>query len=57
MIQSESPAASPDRASLATVLRLVQVSLGLRLVLDVVGLKQFFEIYTDLETALKSFTS
>lgn len=26
-------------------------------VLDVVGLKQFFEIYTDLETALKSFGS
>lgn len=26
-------------------------------VLDVVGLKQFFEIYTDLDTALKSFTS
>lgn len=26
-------------------------------VLDVVGLTQFFEIYTDLEKALKSFTS
>jgi anti-anti-sigma regulatory factor len=26
-------------------------------VLDVIGLKQFFEIYTDLDTAVNSFTS
>ncbi len=38
MSQSQSLTAAPGRAPLATVLRLVQVSLGLRLVLDVVGL-------------------
>ncbi|HQV27146.1 MAG TPA: sensor histidine kinase [Thermoflexales bacterium] len=38
MSQSMAPEAASGRAPLATLLRLVQVSLGLRLVLDVVGL-------------------
>ena len=46
-----------DDASAREHVKLLSPQAAVEQVLDVVGLKQFFEIHTDLETALKSFTS
>lgn len=45
-----------DDASAREHVKLLSPQMAVEQVLDVIGLKQFFEIYTDLDTALKSFT-
>ena len=45
-----------DDASAREHVKLLSPQVAVEQVLDVIGLKQFFEIYTDLDTALKSFT-
>lgn len=46
-----------DDASAREHVKLLRPQIAVEQVLDVIGLKQFFEIYTDLDTALKSFNS
>lgn len=46
-----------DDASAREHVKLLSPQVAVEQVLDVIGLKQFFEIYTDLDTALKSFNS
>lgn len=46
-----------DDASAREHVKLLSPQMAVEQVLDVIGLKQFFEIYTDLDTALKSFNS
>lgn len=46
-----------DDASAREHVKLLSPQIAVEQVLDVIGLKQFFEIYTDLDTALKSFNS
>ncbi|GAB4499231.1 MAG: hypothetical protein OHK003_14320 [Anaerolineales bacterium] len=46
-----------DDASARECFKLLNPQPAVEQVLDVIGLKQFFEIYTDLDTAVQSFTS
>lgn len=46
-----------DDASAREHIKLLNPQSAVEQVLDVVGLKQFFEIYTDLDAALTSFAS
>lgn len=46
-----------DDASAREHVKLLSPQPSVEQVLDVIGLKQFFEIYTDLKVAVQSFTS
>ncbi|HMV29165.1 MAG TPA: STAS domain-containing protein [Anaerolineales bacterium] len=46
-----------DDASAREHVKLLSPQPAVEQVLDVIGLKQFFEIYTDLKVAVQSFTS
>ena len=46
-----------EDASAREHIKLLSPQAAVEQVLDVVGLKQFFEVYTDLQTAIQSFTS
>ncbi|MFM8369299.1 MAG: STAS domain-containing protein [Chloroflexota bacterium] len=46
-----------DDASAREHVKLLSPQLAVEQVLDVIGLKQFFEIYTDLNAAVQSFKS
>ena len=51
-------ALNPEKdASAREHVKLLNPQPGVVQVLDVIGLIHFFEVYTDLETGLKSFTS